>query len=67
MTYEKRRVLVVESPRGDLGIDQPAALRALGWAEIDKIVSVRALPMDRRHNSKIDYGALAAMIEAPQR
>jgi len=62
-----RRVLVVESPRGDLGIDQPAALRALGWAEIDTIVSVRALPMDRRHNSKIDYGALAAMIEAPRR
>ena len=62
-----RRVLVIENSRGDGWIDEAAALRALGWAEIDRVVSVRAFPMDRRHNSKIDYGALAAMIEAGDR
>jgi acyl-CoA synthetase (AMP-forming)/AMP-acid ligase II len=61
--YGGRRVLFVERSRDSASIDQ-SVHETLAWAKIDEIVSVRALPMDRRHNSKVDYAALAKLVEA---
>ena len=52
--------LLVEGPltaagRGELGA-------ALAWAQLDRIVDQVAIPLDRRHNSKVDYRALGAMV-----
>ena len=58
-----QRLLVVERTPADPAIDRAVALSTLAWAGIDDIVTVGALPMDRRHNSKIDYGALAKLLE----
>ena len=58
-----KRVLVVERTRTDPPLDQSAALDTLAWAGLDDVVIVPKLPMDRRHNSKIDYGALAKLLE----
>src|SRR5215207_5453746 len=58
-----RRLLVVERTRADAAIDSSSAFGALAWAKIDEVVIVPKLPMDRRHNSKIDYGALNALLE----
>ena len=57
-----QRILAIERPPDAAAIDESAALESLAWAQIDRLVICRALPMDRRHNSKIDYGALAKMI-----
>lgn len=37
---------------------------SVGWAEIDDVVSVPSLPVDRRHNAKIDRPALVAVLRA---
>lgn len=52
------RVLIVERPRG-APVPEPAReLGALEWAHLDEIVTWPAIPMDRRHNSKVDYPAV---------
>jgi len=58
-----RRVLVVERTESDAPLDSSAALAALAWAKVDELVVVAKLPMDRRHNSKIDYAALGKLLE----
>lgn len=61
LVHEGRRVLVV-APRGGAAID-PAAVRAtLGWAGLDVVQIRPSLPVDRRHQYKIDYAALRATI-----
>lgn len=57
-----RRVLVVELERtaGDV---RAALLARLAWAFIADVVVVASLPVDRRHNAKIDYPALKALVD----
>ena len=57
-----RRVLVVELERtaGDV---RAALLARLAWAFIADVLVVASLPLDRRHNAKIDYPALKALID----
>lgn len=57
-----QRVLVVERGPGSAPVDKSALLSELAWAQLDRVVTCRALPMDRRHNSKVDYRALEAMV-----
>ncbi len=57
-----RRVLVVEHGLGSATIDQSALLATLAWAQLDRVMACRALPMDRRHNSKVDYKALETLV-----
>lgn len=55
--HDGQRVLAVERA-------PTAGLEAsVAWARLDRIVSVAALPVDRRHNAKIDRAALRTMIE----
>lgn len=58
----EQRVLVVEAVRG---VTPPtvAEVRALvPWAQVDRVIVVKRLPMDRRHNAKVDYPALWRLI-----
>ena len=52
-----RVVAVTEDP----GVE---VAEALPWAGLDAVVRVDALPVDRRHNAKIDRPALVAMLRA---
>jgi acyl-CoA synthetase (AMP-forming)/AMP-acid ligase II len=70
--HHGRRLLVVE-PRADGGGMRaaPAAgdLRAalmerLAWARLSDVRIVGRVPVDRRHNAKVDYPALARMLGA---
>jgi len=70
LALDGRRLLVIERSAESAGIGLDVARRALAWAALDEIVSVRRLPTDRRHNSKIDYPALEALLRgarAPRR
>jgi acyl-CoA synthetase (AMP-forming)/AMP-acid ligase II len=56
-----RRILVVE-----LG-EQAASVREtlmprLAWARLADVLAVRRIPVDRRHNAKVDYPALRRML-----
>ncbi|AHG89349.1 AMP-dependent synthetase and ligase [Gemmatirosa kalamazoonensis] len=59
VAHHGRRVLVVE--RG-ADVDVPTLLGALSWAHLDDVASVDTMPTDRRHNAKIDYAAVRAML-----
>lgn len=60
-----RRVLLVEG-RLD-GADRASLADGLHWAELDRIIDDIEIPLDRRHNSKVDYAALARLIERVDR
>ena len=55
------RVLLVEGP---LDADERAVLgEALHWARLDRIIDNVKIPLDRRHNSKVDYAALPSLLD----
>jgi acyl-CoA synthetase (AMP-forming)/AMP-acid ligase II len=61
LAYGGRRVLFLEAPSaaGDL----PERVRtAVGWAHLDAVRVIARLPVDARHNSKIDYVALRRQL-----
>ena len=58
--YEGKRVLLVEE---QLDLSSRSALtEGLSWAQLDRITDGVKIPLDRRHNSKVDYAALGAML-----
>jgi len=61
--YRGRRVLVLETaprfPRPDLA----SLAQSLAGAHVDAILWDNAIPVDARHNAKVDYRALAARLE----
>ncbi len=59
LAHENRRVLVIESAGP---IDIAAVRSKLSGASIDTIKILRRIPVDKRHNSKIDYPALHSII-----
>ena len=58
LATENGRLLFVEAQTASAPPDLVALHRALGWAYLDRIRLLPALPLDRRHNAKIDYPAL---------
>lgn len=52
-----RRLLVIEA-----GTVPPGLREALTWAQFDEIRPLPQVPVDRRHNAKIDYPALRRML-----
>jgi acyl-CoA synthetase (AMP-forming)/AMP-acid ligase II len=63
VSHAGRRLLLVE-PRTDGPPPDLAALRAsLAWARLDDVRPVGRLPVDRRHNAKIDYVTLRRLLD----
>jgi hypothetical protein len=54
-----RRVLAVEGD--DASIED--LKKDLGWAGLDDVVR-SPIPMDRRHNAKVDYAELARLLKS---
>jgi acyl-CoA synthetase (AMP-forming)/AMP-acid ligase II len=60
---EGKRLLVVE-PVYPLPADELAELqKALAWSHVE-VRQVKHIPVDKRHNAKVDYPALAKMLDA---
>ena len=51
-----RRVLAIE---GEKTLSLEAIRTSLSWARLDQVVRLERVPVDKRHNAKIDYIALA--------
>ena len=63
VAHKNRRTLAVELKHPD-GSKNMAALKAkLAWAAIDRIEVLKRIPVDARHNAKIEYPALNALLE----
>jgi hypothetical protein len=56
-----RRVLAIEAEKPV----SPEAIRSsLSWAQLDQVVFPDHVPVDKRHNAKIDYVALARKLRS---
>ena len=61
--HEGQRILVVELMRSTQADTAARLLSRLAWARLDAVREVPALPVDRRHNAKIDYPALRKLLD----
>jgi acyl-CoA synthetase (AMP-forming)/AMP-acid ligase II len=61
LSIENKRVLAIES-RTASAVE--AARESLQWAFIDEVRLLPAIPMDKRHNAKVDYVALGKILSA---
>jgi acyl-CoA synthetase (AMP-forming)/AMP-acid ligase II len=59
-----KRTLVVEPAKAAARIDSAAIKQKLSWAQIDSVKICRKIPVDRRHNSKIDYERLRRILRS---
>jgi len=57
------RVLVLESLGRELKNNCAAAAKCVARFEIDRIITVRRIPVDRRHDAKVDYPALLRLLD----
>jgi len=63
VAHEGQRILLVEAVRG---FNQGALSGALVWAKLDDIRVVPKIPVDNRHNAKVDYTQVKALLRANQ-
>jgi len=58
-----KRLLAVEYFLPGQGPHPEALHQALAWTQLDKVLVCRNIPVDSRHNAKIDYPALHRMLD----
>jgi olefin beta-lactone synthetase len=57
-----KRVLLIELKRGADPATPEIVHAKLAWAQIDRVSVCDKIPVDHRHHSKVDYGALATLL-----
>ncbi|MDJ0707082.1 MAG: AMP-binding protein [Leptolyngbyaceae cyanobacterium MO_188.B28] len=62
LPYQGKRILLVELRQSKGKSSLPELQQSLHWAELDTIQVCRKIPMDRRHNAKVDYSAVFRQI-----
>ena len=60
LQHEGRRLLVVEADDDDTLVERLQA--ATSWAHIDEVITLAHIPVDKRHNAKIDYPKLKELL-----
>ncbi len=58
VSHLDRRILVIEPRLHARAPESDTIVRCVPWAHVDDVRIVRTLPVDRRHNAKVDYPAL---------
>lgn len=61
VAHAGRRLLIVET-REDTPTPVAGLEESLAWASIDEFIFSQRIPVDKRHNAKIDYPALHKML-----
>jgi hypothetical protein len=61
--HRGRRVLVI-AVEGEGARVRAELMRRLEWAHLADVLIVGRVPVDRRHNAKVDYPALARLLDA---
>jgi acyl-CoA synthetase (AMP-forming)/AMP-acid ligase II len=60
--HQGRRLLILELWRGAVAADLAPVRNALAWAGIDEVRIWRRIPVDARHNAKVDYRGVVAWL-----
>jgi len=63
VAHRGKRVLAVEFYEGDDHANLDTVRAALAWAHIDEVRPCQRIPVDKRHNAKIDYPSLYRLLE----
>lgn len=63
VAHRGKRLLAVEFHDGEAQPDLDALRAALAWAHLDEVRRCRRIPVDKRHNAKIDYPSLYRLLE----
>jgi acyl-CoA synthetase (AMP-forming)/AMP-acid ligase II len=66
VSHHRRRILALEGYPGAAPPDLAAVRELLRWTHIDEIRLYPRLPVDRRHNAKIDYQRLHQLLSKDQ-
>lgn len=61
--HQGRRILVLEPTRGSLRPDLNPLAHELALAHVDEVLWHDDIPVDARHNAKVDYRALLARLD----
>lgn len=61
--HKKQRVLVLETSDHEFRSECAAAARCVAEHDIDRIITVGRIPMDKRHDAKVDYPALNRLLD----
>jgi acyl-CoA synthetase (AMP-forming)/AMP-acid ligase II len=64
VAQDGHRVLVVQPRSERAPVDGERIREAMSWARLDRVVPCPRIPMDRRHNAKVDYPALREWLLA---
>jgi olefin beta-lactone synthetase len=62
VAFRGERVLVLQA-RNARTLDRARCKAQLPWAGIDRLIAVERIPTDKRHNAKIDYAQLDALLQ----
>jgi len=60
------RVLVLQPSNGHK-LDTERYKRQLAWASLDRVLTLARIPVDKRHNAKIDYSQLKSLFRSSER
>jgi acyl-CoA synthetase (AMP-forming)/AMP-acid ligase II len=63
VAHQGRRVLAIEFYEGNTTADLAPIRSSLAWTHVADIRVCRRIPVDKRHNAKIDYPSLKQMLE----
>jgi acyl-CoA synthetase (AMP-forming)/AMP-acid ligase II len=62
VSLREKRVLAVELRRRAARADLDRLVESLAFARVDAVRVIKRLPVDRRHNTKVDYAVLREML-----
>jgi hypothetical protein len=60
--HRNRRILAVEAD-GDVAAVSAELMERLAWANLADVVILPRIPVDRRHNAKVEYPALLQLLD----
>lgn len=61
--FGAKRTLVVEAAKGAKLAELDLLKSKIGWARIERVLILPSIPVDRRHNAKVDYPALGRILK----
>ncbi|MGB8356213.1 MAG: AMP-binding protein [Chthoniobacteraceae bacterium] len=62
LLHKEKRLLIVEPGPGFTETEKEALCEDLEWADLDAVRTVKHIPVDKRHNAKIDFPALRKIL-----
>lgn len=63
VSHKNQRILLVEPRDPGAEIDFSLLKQTLAWAHIERVHSLSHIPVDKRHNAKVDYEALYNVLD----